>query len=406
MANLFWPFGLSTITEWCGTDRGGGVVHMGTDFGVPQGTPLKATISGTITRHNNDGLGAYVLDIMRADGLLVRNAHLSRMDVNTGDYVEAGQVIGLTGGARGVAGSGNSTGPHLHWELRWDRLWQKGSWVDPRTLAVGNFGDAVTPAAPLSALGDHIAAEGADWTYWVPSTQDQATVQAGLTLAGTYSGPIDGNLTSDASVRAIQLVTGNHGFFDLNHFDGQMNKNLCHAILLMAQTHGGYEGRMDWQIDGHVWAAFDGAIRATAPAPVPAPAPVSIDAPVVAPEAAVTPVVVVKPKPVIISKPKPVIAPKKEYKMTEEESAKQAAQIAALPASDLGAIITSPKHRVVAYAIFALLAMTIGNTAVGFASLQLPFPPWLVVATALVNNLAVPFAALAVANAKTVKVTS
>jgi murein DD-endopeptidase MepM/ murein hydrolase activator NlpD len=139
MDDLFWPFDLSTVTEWAGTVRAGGVVHMGTDFGIPQGTPLRATISGRIVRINNDGLGAYVLDIIRADGLCVRNAHLSRMDVNTGDQVVAGQVIGLTGGGRGTAGAGYSTGPHLHWELRWDRLWQRGAWVDPRTVTVSNF---------------------------------------------------------------------------------------------------------------------------------------------------------------------------------------------------------------------------------------------------------------------------
>ena len=151
-------------------------------------------------------------------------------------------------------------------------------------LAAWNSDTSATPASTpaVGSLGQGIAAEGNDWTYWVPSSADQATVQAGLTLAGTYSGPLDGNLASDASVRAIKLVTGNHGFFDLNYFDGQMNKNLCHAILLMASTYGGYSGRMDWQIDGHVWAAFDAAIRATAPAPAPAvvPAPV-VSVPVV-----------------------------------------------------------------------------------------------------------------------------
>lgn len=145
MADLFWPFDLATVTEWAGTDRGGGVVHMGADFGVPQGTELRATVSGRIVKITDDGLGAYVLDIVRSDGLCVRNAHLSRMDVNTGDQVTAGQVIGLTGGASGTRGAGYSTGAHLHWELRWDRLWQGGSWIDPRTVAVGNFAELDTP---------------------------------------------------------------------------------------------------------------------------------------------------------------------------------------------------------------------------------------------------------------------
>jgi hypothetical protein len=136
---LFWPFDVSTVTEWAGSIRARGVIHMGTDFGIPSGTPLRATIAGRIVRTNDDGLRAYVLDIIRDDGLVVRNAHLSRMDVNTGDIVAAGQVIGLTGGIPGMPGAGNTTGAHLHWELRWDRLWQGGSWFDPRTVTVQSF---------------------------------------------------------------------------------------------------------------------------------------------------------------------------------------------------------------------------------------------------------------------------
>lgn len=132
MATLYWPFSTSTVTEWPGQRSGS--FHVGTDFGVAQGTPLRATIDGTIVRHNNDGFGAYVLDIISDDGLLVRNGHLSRMDVNTGQRVTAGQVIGLTGGQPGTPGAGYTFGPHLHWELRRDRAWSGGAWIDPRNL--------------------------------------------------------------------------------------------------------------------------------------------------------------------------------------------------------------------------------------------------------------------------------
>ena len=147
MATLYWPFPTSTVSEWPGQRRGS--YHVGTDFAVPQGTPLRATIDGVIVRHNNDGLGAYVLDIIADDGLLVRNGHLSRMDVNTGQRVKAGQVIGLTGGRPGTPGAGNSFGPHLHWELRRDRLWNGGNWIDPRKLnpQPSNFGDTPQPSS-------------------------------------------------------------------------------------------------------------------------------------------------------------------------------------------------------------------------------------------------------------------
>jgi murein DD-endopeptidase MepM/ murein hydrolase activator NlpD len=79
-------------------------------------------------RHFSDRWGAGV-DIVAPDGVVVRHWHLSRFDVENGAYVEAGQQIGLTGGAKGTWGAGFSTGPHLHWGTRVD-----GKWVDPISL--------------------------------------------------------------------------------------------------------------------------------------------------------------------------------------------------------------------------------------------------------------------------------
>jgi hypothetical protein len=201
---IVWPFPTSRVTEWAGTVRPGGVVHMGTDFGVPQGTPLKATVSGVITRHNNDGLGAYVLDIMRDDGLLVRNAHLSRMDVNTGDRVTVGQVIGLTGGAVGTKGAGSSTGPHLHWELRWDRLWQGGSWVDPRPFFISSARLDVTPIIEK----EEDSMKTAQIT-WIRST-DGARLRALFTPGTAYWLAWEGDTNAAiANGFAQALTTGN-----------------------------------------------------------------------------------------------------------------------------------------------------------------------------------------------------
>ena len=141
---IYWPFPTSTVTEWPGTRPAGWAYHVGTDFGVAQGTPLRATISGTVYLTWNDGFGAYVLDIVRPDGFVVRNGHLSRMDVAHGSWVNAGDHIGLTGGAAGTPGAGLSTGAHLHWELRWNRNWSGPGWVDPRDLTISTFG--ATPA--------------------------------------------------------------------------------------------------------------------------------------------------------------------------------------------------------------------------------------------------------------------
>jgi hypothetical protein len=85
--------------------------------------------------------------------------------------------------------------------------------------------------------------------------------------------------------------------------------------------------------------------------------------------------------------------------ITPEQKAEQNAQIAALPSADLGVIIPTAKGRKIAYIAYSALALIVGNIGVGFAAAGTGWPVWLVVAVAIVNNLAVPFGAIAVANA-------
>lgn len=66
----------------------------------------------------------------------------------------------------------------------------------------------------------------------------------------------------------------------------------------------------------------------------------------------------------------------------------------------LGAIIPTAKGRKVAYAVYAGVSLIVTNTLIGFSAAQLDAPTWLVVASAIVANLAAPFSALAIANAK------
>ena len=141
MAQLYYPLPKSLVTEWPG-DRDGGNVHYGTDFGVPVDTPLPACFDGEIVFAGGDGAhgelypGAGIwangqgltVDMRRKDGLIARCGHLNRIKVKVGQKVRAGDIIGLSGN------TGFTTGPHCHWELRWDRLWSGGRWVDPRKL--------------------------------------------------------------------------------------------------------------------------------------------------------------------------------------------------------------------------------------------------------------------------------
>ena len=66
----------------------------------------------------------------------------------------------------------------------------------------------------------------------------------------------------------------------------------------------------------------------------------------------------------------------------------------------LGAIIPTARGRKIAYAVYALAALIVGNAAVGLAAANIDQPVWLVIASAVVANLAAPFSALAIANAK------
>lgn len=90
-----------------------GSPHSGTDFGVPVGTPVRASKSGTVIKKAElDYSYGYHLFIDHSDGLVTIYAHNSQLLVNEGDTVRAGQVIAKSGS------TGNSSGPHSHIELR------------------------------------------------------------------------------------------------------------------------------------------------------------------------------------------------------------------------------------------------------------------------------------------------
>lgn len=86
--------------------------HPGIDIGAPTGSPIYAADSGYIIQAgwSNVGYGFMIL-INHGNGYLTRYAHLSVMNVEVGDSVKKGQIIGRVGS------TGNSTGPHLHFEI-------------------------------------------------------------------------------------------------------------------------------------------------------------------------------------------------------------------------------------------------------------------------------------------------
>lgn len=97
-------------------NRGGGRVHLGVDIGAPEGTPLRAVVSGRITYVVHDQPGSLAgngLKITTADGTYFFYAHLSGFakGIKPGVSVKAGQVIGYVGS------TGNAGIAHLHLEI-------------------------------------------------------------------------------------------------------------------------------------------------------------------------------------------------------------------------------------------------------------------------------------------------
>ncbi|MDO4222780.1 MAG: M23 family metallopeptidase [Acinetobacter sp.] len=85
--------------------------HSGLDIAAPTGTPIVATGPGQVTKAGwGTGYGQYV-EIQHNNGYVTRYAHASRIHVNVGDWVSAGQHIA------NVGCTGRCTGPHLHYEV-------------------------------------------------------------------------------------------------------------------------------------------------------------------------------------------------------------------------------------------------------------------------------------------------
>ena len=85
--------------------------HTGLDFAAPSGTAVVAAQSGTVTAAGYNGAYGNQVTIQHADGTVTTYAHLSSISVSAGQSVGGGERIGAVGS------TGNSTGPHLHFEV-------------------------------------------------------------------------------------------------------------------------------------------------------------------------------------------------------------------------------------------------------------------------------------------------
>jgi|688.fasta_scaffold255235_3 hypothetical protein len=130
-----------------------GTPHKGVDLYANNGTPVLSIMDGVVEEANNRdkrGWGNQVTIKHEVDGqkYYSRYAHLSRIDVSPGERVKQGDRIGLSGGVKGAPGSGNSDGPHLHFEL----MDKSKSQIDPENFLKN--GAILGGAAALSLTGD------------------------------------------------------------------------------------------------------------------------------------------------------------------------------------------------------------------------------------------------------------
>jgi murein DD-endopeptidase MepM/ murein hydrolase activator NlpD len=101
--------------------------HTGVDFAVPTGTPVLAVADGKIENANwGKSYGNQV--VQKVAGGWVIYAHLNVVRCKPGQVVKKGSIVGEVGS------TGNSTGPHLHFEMRDNIRWSAGKDIDPKDI--------------------------------------------------------------------------------------------------------------------------------------------------------------------------------------------------------------------------------------------------------------------------------
>ena len=344
----------------------------GIDYAVGVGTPIRATCDGRVQNIPNNGTGGHTVTLWHTNGLgdgyRDQFMHLSQF-VAEGDYKQ-GDVIGYSGGRAGSDGAGSSTGPHCHWHL-----------INPSGTRVN----------PLDFVGGSSSSSGGSYANEMRGIQEIMAAQ------GLYGGVIDG-IFGPKSWRAVQTWLQRYGMYD-GAIDGIPGPKTYAGFQAYGAKNGNYTGQKDGILGPRSWAGFLQTLKEdTAPAPVPEPTPVPVPTPEPIPTPVVTPTPEPTPAPVVEpSKPVKPIKPVKEPKVTKITPLPVEAASAANDA--LGILIPKAKNRKLAYALYGLSALIISNVSVGVMASGMQAPVWLIVASAVIGNLAVPFTTLAIANA-------
>lgn len=126
--------------------------HTGQDFSASAGTPILAAAAGIVIFTGDGGAYGNLTQIQHPDGVQTWYAHQTEIRVRVGDKVSPGSVIGTVGS------TGNSTGPHLHFEVR-----VNGAHADPRAWLSGAPAVAAAGASSFDpVLADQLRSELAE----------------------------------------------------------------------------------------------------------------------------------------------------------------------------------------------------------------------------------------------------
>ena len=228
-----------TVTQGCGDQ------HAALDIAADTGTPVVATDDGTITvtqtwngivtKGDSNSYGNMV-QVTHADGTVTLYAHLSEINVRQGDTVVRGQQIGRVGS------TGNSSGPHLHFEVR-----SNGSKIDPMAYIAEDSTDAEKKFEELlEQYGGYIGEDGQlrtiDGREAIDKTLAEIAEEAGLNPPIFYANNVTVTESRSTYIMNIGYKTNVE---DMNGWGGKrINGNVAycveHGIALGLGDNNGY----------------------------------------------------------------------------------------------------------------------------------------------------------------------
>ena len=186
----------------------GSTDHKGLDIGVPTGTPVQSVKDGKVVFAGNGGGYGNLVVVEHADGTFTKYAHLNEINTQVGAEVKAGDVIGKVGS------TGNSTGPHLHFEVR-KGDYNNGAVLDPEKYLEGSESVAAAASGPgqsFAGSSNNVGGGGSPSGLSHPRRATRrGTARGGApgASAPTTSGPAPSGPSSPAPGGGTAVPSGN-----------------------------------------------------------------------------------------------------------------------------------------------------------------------------------------------------